>query len=104
MPSVQSIGQCNVISGVCWPSEGFYCLSSLCCVCVCDRDRGGFFDKRSRGLLQYERPYLLAVEDPKDGENDLGRNSWNASRVRQVWTRRNALVGDLITLNPCGSV
>lgn len=72
-----------------------FLLSHLVVVCafVCDRDRGSFFDKRSRGLLQYERPYLLAVEDPKDGENDLGRNSWNASRVRQVMPDAQLLRG-----------
>ena len=30
---------------------------------------------------QDERPYLLAVEDPNDPNNDLGRNSYNISRV-----------------------
>lgn len=46
---------------------------------------GSFFDKRSRGLFQYERPFLLSVEDPKDTDNDLGRNSFNATRVRQAF-------------------
>ena len=30
---------------------------------------------------QHDRPYLLAVEDPNDPDNDLGRNSYNISRV-----------------------
>ncbi len=33
-------------------------------------------------LLQPERPFLYAVEDPNDPSNDLGRNSYNISRVR----------------------
>ena len=48
------------------------------------RKGGSFFDKRSRGLHQYERPYMLAVEDPNDPTNDLAKGSYNALRVRQV--------------------
>lgn len=32
--------------------------------------------------LQPDRPFLYSVEDPNDPTNDLGRNSYNASRVR----------------------
>ena len=31
--------------------------------------------------LQPDRPFLYAVEDPNDPSNDLGRNSYNISRV-----------------------
>ena len=32
--------------------------------------------------LQPDRPFLFAVEDPNDPDNDLGRNSYNISRAR----------------------
>lgn len=41
-----------------------------------------YFAKRSKGWWQPERPFMLAVEDPQDTENDLGRNSFNFPRVR----------------------
>lgn len=45
--------------------------------------RGGmYYNKRSRGFFNEERPYLLSVEDPNDVTNDLGKNSYNISRVR----------------------
>lgn len=48
--------------------------------------RGGFFfDKRARGYYQEDRPYLLAIEDPNDEKNDLGKNSYNISRVRMAF-------------------
>ena len=48
----------------------------------CREHKGFFFNKRSRGLEQPDRPYLLCVEDPHDPLNDLGRNSFSFSRVR----------------------
>ena len=49
------------------------------------REGGAFFDKRTRGLLQPERPFMLAVEDPNEPENDLGKGSYNIPRVRQAF-------------------
>jgi non-canonical poly(A) RNA polymerase PAPD5/7 len=49
------------------------------------RRGGGFFAKRDRGFHNAERPYLLAVEDPADAANDLGKNSYNVSRVRMAF-------------------
>ena len=49
------------------------------------RRKGGcYFGKRSRGMLQPERPYMLAVEDPKDPSNDLGKGSYNIQKVWQA--------------------
>ncbi len=33
-------------------------------------------------MLQVERPWMLAVEDPKDPSNDLGKGSYNIQKVR----------------------
>ncbi|GAB4823273.1 hypothetical protein N2152v2_010319 [Parachlorella kessleri] len=49
------------------------------------RRGGSFFNKRNKGFWQAERPWLLAVEDPNDPDNDLGRNSYNISRVRSAF-------------------
>ncbi len=50
------------------------------------RRRGGcFFSKRSRGMLQAERPYMMAVEDPNEPTNDLAKGSYNIQKVCRVW-------------------
>ncbi len=41
-----------------------------------------FFKKRQLGFHQPDRPELYAVQDPHDEGNDLGKNSYNASKVR----------------------
>jgi len=48
---------------------------------------GAFFAKRRRGgeWFNAERHYLLAVEDPQDAANDVGRNSFNVMRVRAAF-------------------
>ncbi len=51
--------------------------------CPC-RKGAAFYDKRSRGHMQFERPFMLSVEDPNDPDNDLAKGSYNAPRVRQV--------------------
>ena len=35
--------------------------------------------------MQYERPFMLAVEDPNEPDNDLGKGSYNIPRVRQAF-------------------
>lgn len=65
------------------------------------RRGGSFFSKRAKGFHQVERPYLLAVEDPNDPENDLGRNSYNVSRVGgwvSGWLR---MVGGWVGVHAC---
>ncbi|GHP03124.1 hypothetical protein PPROV_000187900 [Pycnococcus provasolii] len=51
------------------------------------RDGGHFFSKSKRGdaWLQPSRPGCLCVEDPRDADNDLGRNSYNISHVRNAF-------------------
>ncbi|KAI3436347.1 hypothetical protein D9Q98_002400 [Chlorella vulgaris] len=49
------------------------------------RKGGSYFNKRNKGFYSSERPYLFAVEDPNDPSNDLGRNSYNISRVRMAF-------------------
>lgn len=51
---------------------------------VACRKGGSYFGKRSRGMLQPDRPYMLAVEDPKDPSNDLAKGSYNIQKVRQI--------------------
>ncbi|PRW59743.1 non-canonical poly(A) RNA polymerase PAPD5 [Chlorella sorokiniana] len=49
------------------------------------RRGGSYFSKRQKGFFQPDRPFLYAVEDPNDPSNDLGRNSYNISRVRMAF-------------------
>ena len=55
-----------------------------------------FFKKRKLGFHQPDRPELYAVQDPHDELNDLGKNSYNASKIRvafdHAYTRLTAPV------------
>lgn len=46
---------------------------------------GKFFKKRSKSFHYSERPELPAVQDPNDVDNDLGKNSYNAGKVRMAF-------------------
>ncbi len=46
---------------------------------------GQYFKKRSKSFHYPERPELPAVQDPNDDENDLGKNSYNAGKVRMAF-------------------
>ena len=48
---------------------------------VLHRCGGCFFSKRSRGMMQPDRPHMLAVEDPNEPTNDLGKGSYNIQKV-----------------------
>ncbi|KAK9811253.1 hypothetical protein WJX72_000658 [[Myrmecia] bisecta] len=48
------------------------------------RNGGVFFSKRQK-FFQGERPYLLAVEDPQDVDNDLCKGSYAIQKVRQAF-------------------
>ncbi|KAK9804972.1 hypothetical protein WJX73_006042 [Symbiochloris irregularis] len=51
------------------------------------RDGGRFFAKASKPdpFLQPDRPHFLAVEDPKDGDNDLCKGSYQILKIRQAF-------------------
>ncbi|CAG9460115.1 unnamed protein product [Pedinophyceae sp. YPF-701] len=78
---------------------------------VSARKGGAFFSKRARGFFSHDRPYLIAVEDPNDKANDLGRNSFNFGRVRAAfeWAYQcltspakptESLLGRIVRLDP----
>ena len=46
---------------------------------------GKFFKKKILNFHNPSRPFLWSVEDPNDSTNDLGKNSYNATRVRQAF-------------------
>ena len=48
------------------------------------KNNGRYFCKSSRGWIVPGRPSLLALEDPQDRDNDVGRNSFNIMAVRQA--------------------
>ena len=52
----------------------------------------GFFSKAQRGWCDERRPELLAVEDPRDGSNDLTRNSFNARAIRIAFEHAHRLL------------
>lgn len=43
------------------------------------------FGKRDHGWLDPERPHLLALEDPSDPDNDVGRGTFRIAAVRQLF-------------------
>lgn len=49
------------------------------------RNDGHYFHKFDKGWLDMNRPYLLAVEDPQDEENDVGKNSFKILIVRRAF-------------------
>ena len=46
---------------------------------------GQFYSKRRMGFFQPERPFLLSVQDPRDPDNDVARNSYNIGKVRDAF-------------------
>jgi non-canonical poly(A) RNA polymerase PAPD5/7 len=51
-----------------------------------------FFSKAQRGWCDERRPELWAVEDPRDAENDLCRNSFNARAIRGAFDHAHRLL------------
>lgn len=51
-----------------------------------------FFSKAQRGWCDERRPDLWAVEDPRDAENDLCRNSYNARAIRGAFDHAHRLL------------
>ena len=48
--------------------------------------KGGFFyNKEDYGFHSVERPWLLSIEDPRDTESDIGKNSFNIQKVRSAF-------------------
>ena len=52
----------------------------------------GFFPKASKGWTDDRRPELWAIEDPREADNDLGRNSFNARAVRTAFDHAHRLL------------
>ena len=52
--------------------------------CSC-RGGGRFFAKRDKEWTDAGRPFLLAIEDPQDPTNDLGRNSYAARQIKSAF-------------------
>ncbi|CAI9787734.1 unnamed protein product [Fraxinus pennsylvanica] len=49
-------------------------------------NRGGtFFLKSSKGCLVKGKPSVIAIEDPQDPDNDIGKNSYNYFQVRSAF-------------------
>jgi len=42
---------------------------------------GSYFSKQERGWFVLDKPYLLALEDPCDTENDVGKSAFNITAV-----------------------
>ena len=49
------------------------------------RGGGRFFAKRDKEWTDAGRPFLLAIEDPQDPTNDLGRNSYAARQIKSAF-------------------
>ena len=85
-----SSGHTTVNSTPCWP------VLPLPQVGVSCRKGGFFFNKRAKGFYQEDRPFMLAVEDPNDPDNDLGKNSYNIARVRGWHVLTGCQPGDFV--------
>ncbi|GBG58863.1 hypothetical protein CBR_g262 [Chara braunii] len=49
------------------------------------RSGGRFYPKRSTRMFNPDKPFLLSVEDPQTPENDIGKSSFNFSKVRAAF-------------------
>jgi len=49
------------------------------------RNGGKIFSKLSKGWFEEWQPGLLAVEDPDDTENDVGRGSFQIERIKELF-------------------
>ncbi|EJD02267.1 uncharacterized protein FOMMEDRAFT_141374 [Fomitiporia mediterranea MF3/22] len=49
------------------------------------RHGGSYFGKQERGWRDYNKPYLLCIEDPGDISNDISRGSYGIKRVKQTF-------------------
>ncbi|XP_020704686.1 terminal nucleotidyltransferase 4A isoform X1 [Dendrobium catenatum] len=62
-----------------------------------------FFLKCDRGFFNTGRPYLLAIEDPQDPDNDIGKNSYNYYKVRSAFAVAYSSLTDARTIKSLGS-
>jgi len=46
---------------------------------------GSYFSKQERGWFIVDKPYLLALEDPCDTENDVGKSAFNITGVTMLF-------------------
>ena len=51
-----------------------------------------YLNKADRGWVDERRPDLFAVEDPREPDNDLGRNSFNARAIRTAFDHAHRLL------------
>jgi non-canonical poly(A) RNA polymerase PAPD5/7 len=51
-----------------------------------------YLNKADRGWIDERRPDLFAVEDPREADNDLGRNSFNARAIRTAFDHAHRLL------------
>ena len=51
-----------------------------------------YLNKADRGWVDERRPDLFAVEDPREADNDLGRNSFNARAIRTAFDHAHRLL------------
>ncbi|EME30495.1 DNA polymerase sigma subunit [Galdieria sulphuraria] len=51
------------------------------------KNGGYYYEKVERFPFEINRPNLLSLEDPRDEENELGRNSFAVSRVRTAFSQ-----------------
>ncbi|GJQ12442.1 hypothetical protein GpartN1_g4310.t1 [Galdieria partita] len=51
------------------------------------KNGGYYYEKVERFPFEIKRPNLLSLEDPRDEENELGRNSFAVSRVRTAFSQ-----------------
>jgi len=68
------------------------------------RNGGSYFPKVKRGWLDPQRPYLLAVEDPEDPENDVGRNSFDIMSVRSLFASAHSVLGNALKRHERGQM
>ncbi|KAG2590717.1 terminal nucleotidyltransferase 4B-like [Panicum virgatum] len=66
-----------------------------------------FFLKSDKDFMNFDRPHLLAIQDPMAPDNDIGKNSFNYFKVKSAFSKAYSVLTDanLITnLGPKRSI
>ncbi|KAH8116996.1 hypothetical protein DFH11DRAFT_1578575 [Phellopilus nigrolimitatus] len=61
------------------------------------RHGGSYFSKARRGWMDYNKRYLLSIEDPGDISNDISRGSFGIKSVRQTFAGAHEIMKSAAT-------
>lgn len=61
-----------------------------------------FFLKSDTDFINYDRPHLLAIQDPMAPDNDIGKNSFNYFKVKSAFSKAYSVLTDAKSITSLG--